>query len=62
MSDEDDFEVPSPDVGASSFKFCDVVPPMTLHDSDDNDENQSEYSLSNDDSPQKKQLTRKKDN
>jgi hypothetical protein len=51
MSDEDEFEVPSPDVGASSSR--DVVPPMTPHDhSDDNDENQSEYS-SNEDSQQK---------
>ena len=59
MRNEDDFEVPSPDVGASSSR--DVVLPMTPHDSDDNDENQSDYS-SNDDSPQKKKRTRKKDN
>ncbi len=59
MSDEDDFELASPDVGASSSR--DVVPPMTAHDSDDNDENQSEYSI-NADLPQKKQHTRKKDN
>ncbi len=50
MSDEYEFEVPSADVGASSSR--DVVPQMTPYDhSDDNDENQSEYS-SNDHSPQ----------
>jgi hypothetical protein len=61
MSDDEDFEAPSPDLGACSSR--DVVPPMTEQDSDENDENESEESSAVE-SPRKRrkgQRTRRKD-
>ena len=61
MSDDEDFEAPSPDLGACSSR--DVIPSMTEQDSDENDENDSEES-SDVESPRKRrkgQRTRKLD-
>jgi hypothetical protein len=59
MSDNEVFEVPSPDLGASISR--NTVLPMTEQDSDEKDENESEDS-SDDKLQQKKLRTCKKDN